>query len=205
MKICTKCNKSKDKSCFGPFKRSKDKLDYWCKECKSQSARKWIDSNPQKKEEYKEATNKRMREKRKSSPEVVREYDRKYYCDNKQKVVDRTKRYLKNKYHTDITFKLTALLRGRIRHALKNYKGVKKASKTLDLIGCSIEELKLHLESLFIEGMSWENQGQWHIDHIKPCASFDLTDIEQQKICFHYTNLQPLWAIDNKRKSNKII
>lgn len=51
--------------------------------------------------------------------------------------------------------------------------------------------------------MSWDNFGEWYIDHIKPCCSFDLTDIEQQKKCFHYTNLQPLWAIDNLKKSGK--
>lgn len=62
-----------------------------------------------------------------------------------------------------------------------------------------------HLENLFVEGMSWGKHGEWHIDHIKPCISFDLTIPQQQKECFHYTNLQPLWAKDNLVKSNKII
>ena len=77
---------------------------------------------------------------------------------------------------------------------------------TKELIGCSLEELKIHLENQFTKGMNWKNYGRngWHIDHILPCASFDLTDLEQRKKCFHYTNLQPLWEIDNIRKSDKV-
>ena len=68
-----------------------------------------------------------------------------------------------------------------------------------------MEELWVHLERQFTQGMTKENHGKygWHVDHIKPCSSFDLSDIEQQKLCFHYTNLQPLWAKDNIKKSNK--
>ncbi len=62
----------------------------------------------------------------------------------------------------------------------------------------------MHIESKFVDGMSWENRSQWHIDHIRPCANFDLTDIEQQKICFHWSNLQPLWAKDNLRKGKRM-
>ena len=72
--------------------------------------------------------------------------------------------------------------------------------KTFDLIGCTPQQLKDYLESKFLEGMSWENRDEWHIDHIIPCASFDLTKVEEQQKCFHYTNLQPLWAVDNLKK-----
>ena len=83
--------------------------------------------------------------------------------------------------------------------------GTSKSAATLELLGCSVEELKKHLENQFIKGMTWNNYGLhgWHIDHIKPCASFDLTKEEEQRKCFHYTNLQPLWAKDNLSKSNK--
>jgi hypothetical protein len=79
--------------------------------------------------------------------------------------------------------------------------------KTFDLLGCNISEAKEHLEKQFKEGMIWENHGThgWHIDHIIPCASFDLTYPEQQKKCFHYTNLQPLWAKENMSKGSNII
>ena len=75
-----------------------------------------------------------------------------------------------------------------------------KSSSTRDLTGCTFDQLMTHLESQFVDGMTWENHSDWHIDHIKPCASFDLTDPEQQKQCFHYKNLQPLWAAENLAK-----
>jgi hypothetical protein len=75
-------------------------------------------------------------------------------------------------------------------------------------VGCTIDELKIHLESLFVEGMTWENYGngtnKWNIDHIIPCLYFDLTDAEEQRKCFHYTNLRPLWGIDNIKKGDKL-
>ena len=94
------------------------------------------------------------------------------------------------------------LLRKRVLKALK---GISKSAHTLELLGCSIEDFKKHLESLWKEGMSWENQGYkgWHIDHIRPCISFNLTDPEQQKQCFHWSNMQPLWAKENMEKGDK--
>jgi hypothetical protein len=82
---------------------------------------------------------------------------------------------------------------------------VVKKIKTLELVGCTVPELRQHLEAQFTEGMTWDSYGRhgWHVDHIRPCASFDLTDPEQQRQCFHYTNLQPLWAVDNIRKGAK--
>ena len=74
-----------------------------------------------------------------------------------------------------------------------------------ELIGCKFSELKQHLENKFKPGMTWENHGLygWHIDHIKPCSKFDFTDDNEQKKCFHYTNLQPLWAKENLIKRDK--
>ena len=73
----------------------------------------------------------------------------------------------------------------------------------MDLLGESPAFVKDYLASKFTEGMSWENHGAWHIDHRRPCCSFDLTNPEEQKKCFHYTNLQPLWAKDNLEKGGK--
>jgi hypothetical protein len=101
-----------------------------------------------------------------------------------------------------VSFKIAYNLRTRLRTAIKNNK---KTTTTLDYLGCTISELKIHLETKFTIGMSWDNYGKWHIDHILPCSSFDMSKESEQKKCFHYTNLQPLWAIDNIKKSNKIL
>jgi hypothetical protein len=113
-----------------------------------------------------------------------------------------TKRYHRERRKRDPIFKLIAYVRGRIRGALKR-KSARKSDKTEQLLGCSVGELKMHLEALFKDGMAWDNYGQWHVDHIKPCCSFDLTKPEEQAACFHYTNLQPLWAEDNHKKSGR--
>lgn len=99
------------------------------------------------------------------------------------------------------------LLRARIWKAVKMYSRSdikpRKHGRTLDLVGCSAPALRNHLESKFTEGMGWHNQGDWHIDHIVPCCSFDLSDPYQQRACFHFTNLQPLWARDNISKGGR--
>ena len=81
---------------------------------------------------------------------------------------------------------------------------VKKTEQTMDLLGCSIDEFKDYLEIKFQEGMTFGNYGEWHLDHIKPCYYFDLTNINQRKECFRYTNFQPLWRLDNLRKNKKM-
>jgi len=125
-----------------------------------------------------------------------------YYKNNKEKILKKHETYLNNRYKKDINFRLAKCLRSRIYKALK---GNPKPSTTMKLVGCSIDFLKQHLESKFTEGMSWKNYGSWHVDHIIPCASFDMSKIEDQKSCFYYTNLQPLWAEENILKNNKIL
>jgi hypothetical protein len=102
-----------------------------------------------------------------------------------------------------MNFKLRTLLGNRIKSALKQ-QGTEKSLKTMDLISCSMSYLRKHIESQFLPGMNWNNYGKngWSIDHIKPCASFDLTKPEEQKKCFHYSNLRPLWYSDNVKKNS---
>jgi len=100
--------------------------------------------------------------------------------------------------------KLGIKLRIRIYMALSRV-GKRKATSTTELVGTTIPKLKEHIEKQFREGMTWKNHGRWHLDHIKPLASFDLTDEEQQKKAFHYKNLQPLWAEENLSKWAKIL
>jgi hypothetical protein len=138
----------------------------------------------------------------------------KYYSKNKDKIKDRIqgniehhrlvkRTYRKKKLLSDVNFKLRTNLGIRISQLVS---GKSKSASTMNLVGCSVEDLKGHLQSLFTEGMHWNNYGKkgWTIDHICPCASFDLLDPAEQEKCFHYTNLQPLWFVDNCRKSNKL-
>lgn len=124
-----------------------------------------------------------------------------YQAKNKEKRRKYTANYVINRYHNDPAFRIKMTLSRRIRGLIK-----KNGTKTVEFVGCTIDYLKQYLESKFIEGMTWDNYGRngWHIDHIIPCASFDLTKLEQQKTCFHYSNLQPLWEADNIRKSDKV-
>jgi len=113
----------------------------------------------------------------------------------------RMRKYLYERRRTNIQFKLRNRLRVKLITDLRRYNGSKSKS-AIELLGCSIQFLRKHLETQFQHGMTWENWSihGWHIDHIKPCASFDLTKLSQQRICFHYKNLQPLWAKENIRK-----
>jgi hypothetical protein len=87
-----------------------------------------------------------------------------------------------------------------MRHAVH---GIGKLGKSAHLIGCTPDKLREHIQTQFTDGMTWDNYGDWHIDHKRPCSSFDLTKPEEQHKCFHYTNLQPLWAADNQSKGSK--
>jgi hypothetical protein len=130
--------------------------------------------------------------------ERYKKQNKKYQKENRDKI----NKFLLNKYHNNIHFKLSNILRKRVIKVLKGYN---KSKNTMNLLGCTIEELWKHLEYTFKPGMTRENHGLWHVDHIKPCASFDLTKPEEQAKCFHYTNLQALWAHENLSKSDKIL
>lgn len=121
-----------------------------------------------------------------------------YYLNHIEEIKERVIDYTKNKLRKNNIYRLEMNLRHRIYLALK---GNTKLEPTMKLVGCNPEQLKNYLESKFKLGMSWDNYGKWHVDHIKPCAKFDLSKSEQQRDCFHYSNLQPLWAIDNLTKS----
>jgi hypothetical protein len=82
--------------------------------------------------------------------------------------------------------------------------GRAKTEKTFELIGCSPTEFRSYIEKMFVDGMAWENYGKWHVDHIIPISSFDLNILEERQKAFHYTNCQPLWAIDNLKKGVKL-
>lgn len=180
MKNCSKCRKNKDVSDF----YSKQK---WCKSCEKKRKQEYYRKPGVKEARVKYATNYLNSEMTEEQLIKRKEYH-KEYCLRKRK--------------EDINFRLAGNLRSRMALAVRyNW----KSGSTVDDLGCSIEELKKYLESQFDEEMSWDNYGLdgWHIDHIKPLTSFDLTNEEQFKEACHYTNLQPLWAKDNLSKGSK--
>ena len=182
------------------------------------------EKNKEKIKEQKKAYRERNKDKfieykkdwRKSNRERLLVKGKTYYETNKEIIKIKNKNYrsrqevkqkrndaLRLRRKNDIQYRLNFMLRKRLTTAIKNNQ--KSGSAVKDL-GCTIEELKQYLESKFSPGMTWDNHGLngWHIDHIKPLVSFDLTDRKQLLEACHYTNLQPLWAKDNLSKSDKI-
>lgn len=95
-------------------------------------------------------------------------------------------------------------LRQRLYQLVRS-RAARKIQSAIDVVGCDITTLCSHLEKRFKPGMSWENYGQWHVDHKRPCATFNLLELSEQRACFHFTNLQPLWALENLTKGSKIV
>ena len=157
--------------------------------------------------EYNKKNEEKIREANKKkyidNKDRIDKYNKEYFEKNKVKIKQYYKEYEKEKLKNDPIFKLKKTLRSRISHALK---GRCKPGSAVRDMGCTPEELKIHLELQFEPGMTWENHGihGWTVDHIIPLDVFDLTDREQFLKANHYTNLQPLWAADNSRKNAKL-
>lgn len=223
MKRCSKCKKEKASEEFYRNKGKKDGFKCQCKKCEKEYDR-----------EHKVQKAARMKEYYQKNKEHFRAYEKEYARTHKVRKSDMMKEYRKgrkdhisaynkdyNSRHlvqsavhrrmrkaTDIQYKLQLGLRKRFYMALKNNQ--KKGSAVRDL-GCTISEFKFYLEGQFQDGMSWDNWGPasterrtWHIDHKIPLAFFDLTNREQLLKAVHYTNLQPMWAMENLTKKKKI-
>lgn len=224
MKKCTKCRLYKELENFYNNRRSKDGLFHRCKDCISEYKKENKEEINQKQrarsveyrknnveqirqgqkeyhEKNKAKINKRKKEYRKNNKEKTLERTRKYRLENREKVNKAQREYAKERIKNDPNFRTAHYLRVRTRKVILVQNGVKSES-TEKLLGCTFAEARVYIESQFTEGMSWENYGEWEIDHIRPCASFDLTDPEQQKICFHYTNLRPLSVNENRSKGS---
>jgi hypothetical protein len=203
-KICKKCGFEKEICEFYIQKRNKD--GYWltCKECE----RKKYHQNS-------EYVKKRVKNYRDNNKEKIKKNKKEYSQNNIEKERIRRRKYwdkykevsrknAKERYQIDEIFKIKNNIRTRIRIFLKT-KNILKTETIFNIVGCSPEFLKEHLEKQFKDGMSWENYGYegWHIDHIIPLSSAKNKD-EIYKLC-HYSNLQPLWAVENLKKGNRII
>jgi len=224
MKKCSKCKQEKKLDQFCKNTRYKDGRHDTCKQCRKE----YNDNNKEKiKESGKQWRVNNLdygKQWRVNNPD---KYKALYIISNNKKTKEQIvldnklsqsykAKWTKDKYKNDPKYRLSQILRIRLLDALKNK--VNKTTSSLSLLGCTLEQCKQYLESQFKPEMNWDNHGKiWEIDHIKPCDSFDLTDIEHQKQCFHYTNLQPLFKtsdlakslghlheIGNRNKSNKI-
>jgi hypothetical protein len=145
---------------------------------------------------YREANQEKVAANHKAYYEANKEKIQAYQRDNRERIRERERGYYQKP-----AVKVRNSLASRLYKTLKRV-NTKKMNNTLDMCGCTLGEVMNHLESQFAEGMSWDNYGEWHIDHIRPCASFDMTKEEEQLECFHYTNLQPLWGVDNMSKGS---
>jgi hypothetical protein len=144
----------------------------------------------------------RAKENAAKNREAARVRSARYYARHKDKALASNNKSAKKRRQSKPCFAIASRLRCRLRKAIAT-QSAGKSQKTLELLGCSIQQLLSHIESLFLPGMSWSNRSLWHIDHIIPLASFDLTDPEQQAAACHYTNLRPLWAKENQKKGAK--
>lgn len=187
-KKCHKCNLEKSTTEFSLCRSNTDGLQNKCKACSRVASRDYAAANVEKERDKKA----------------------KWYLQNRDKVLNKAKQWnfanrgrinarKYKRYHKDPNFKLADILRSRVAKFLKN-------GSAYEDLGCTLEELRRHLESKFKPGMTWENHTRdgWHIDHVKPLVSFNLMDRAQFKQAAHYTNLQPLWAAENSSKRSKI-
>ena len=211
-------------------KENKEKFREWEKNKYNKHKNKILEKSKKYREEHKEAISERGKKYYEENKEVIiervhkynqenrekiSEKNKKYYEENKEKINEKNKKYreenreslnewkneyIKNRRKTDEGYRIVSCLRTRLRSALK---GKTKSAPTMELIGVpSIEFLRDYLEGTKVEGKDYTDA---HVDHIRPCASFDLTDPEQQRECFHYTNLQLLPALENISKGAKLV
>lgn len=213
-KCCSKCKEIKP---LEEFSKYKETTRLWCRVCCSVHNKNYYNNSDNREKERlrKRANYLKNKDKlleisaqyKKTNADKIREYHKRYYKENKERISSRkdvVNKRVRERYANDASFKITKVLRSRLTEAIKNNH---RSGSAIQDLGCTIEELKLYLESKFQPGMTWDNWGKygWHIDHVVPLSAFDLTDPVQLKQACHYTNLQPLWAADNLSKSNKLL
>jgi hypothetical protein len=198
MKHCPTCDSWKELSEYNKQSSSWDKLARMCRDCNSKY------KNDKRKTDAKYKQNDILYGQKYVESGRRKEVSKIRYESKKEEIVKRCIAYNKKRYNTDPYYKVAISMRTRILKLLKQ-KNADKCNNFHTYLGCDKEKFTSYFQAKFKEGMTWENHGKWHIDHIKPCALFNLINIEEQKKCFHYTNLQPLWASENLSKGCKYI
>jgi hypothetical protein len=205
MKTCSKCKVEKP---FEEFGKRKNNYQSSCKECHN----KYYQDNKEKKTEYYKKYREDNKEKRKKyyqeNKEILKEKRKKYIEKNKEKrreyLNEYQKKYIFNRRKIDPLFKFRINIRSLIKGSFKRGTNqFTKKAKTETILCCTIEEFINYIQSKFTKGMTLENHGEWHLDHIIPLAT--ATTEEEIIKLNHYTNFQPLWAEENLSKSDKII
>ena len=174
-KTCTKCKQDKELTEFYKDKQNSDERQAQCKACHKA---------------YSEANSER-----------IAAYKKAYREANLEELSAYQLEYKRNRYSNDPIFRQIDNTRCHLRDILH---GRRSHQPTLDLLGCTRQEYRDHLESQFTDGMSWSNYGEWHVDHIIPVSAFDQSKLDERAICWHYSNTQPLWAEDNAAKGATI-
>lgn len=219
-KHCNTCDTTKTVDQFHKDRSKKDGRHSRCKACACASRKAYRAANREeiaaKKKIYYEANREKIAEKgkryREENYEAVQERKRIYRESNREALAEKQRlwlaenrewhrEYQRNRRANDPVFRFVDYTRARLRKILN---GIRSHPEALALLGCTRQEWRDHLESQFTDGMSWENHGEWHVDHIIPVSSFDQSDPEQRKICWNFSNTQPLWAADNAAKGNKL-
>jgi|688.fasta_scaffold732639_1 hypothetical protein len=189
---CTKCQEKKPIELFYKDSSKPHGYGYSCKACGLKIAN--------------ERYNKLEKTERLSyyykNKEKVRAYQKVYELKTKKERREYFRKWETERIKNDPCYRIRKYLGNRIRDALKT-NNIKKSKSIIELCGAGLDVVRTHLESQFKPGMSWENHGKWHIDHIKPVSLFNLLDPNEVKKCCHYTNLQPLWAFENLSKGAK--
>ena len=183
---CMRCKQIKLSNC--PKAKAKNR---------SYNKKVWADPISRKKEKERTAAYRATDQGKKMYRQAVRRYKEL----NRAKISKKQSEWEQKKMKRDPSFKLVKMVRSRIWDALKRI-GKVKDERTQKLVGCDARQLQIHFENSFTDGMSWENQGKWHIDHVRPSATFDLNDKHQWMVCFNWRNLQPLWQSENTSKQD---
>ena len=192
MKQCKKCNIEKPLIDFWNKTNEPDGKHRYCITCQKESGKTYYHSSGRKESDY-------YKTYREQNKEYFNNYSNNHYHTKKELY----REWNKNKYHTDPSFRIKHVTSARIFEALKTYQTLKR-DRTIEYLGCTMEEYTQYLEYSFTSEMSWDNYGTyWEIDHIKPIDSFDLNIEENLYKCFHYLNTQPLEKTKNREKSNK--
>jgi len=191
-KICKECKQEKLMNCFFNRRDEKDGKHRYCKACLKIRNDKWYQESKHHRADY-------YKQYREENKQYFNQYSHHHYHTKKELY----REWNRNKYNSDIEFRLKHITAARISSALSTYQTLKQ-NRTIEYLGCTIEEYTQYLEQKFTPDMTWDNHGEyWEIDHIKPIDAFNLSQEDQLYECFHYTNTQPLPKVDNREKSNK--